>query len=172
MAPNSDSQRDYAEEHRLSSGGLPVLDLNSGGPLPAEWLKNEPRFFEDRRKKTESLPIDGMSLLCHCPDCGAPMTVRNLVAFGRLLGVWHEHRAGGSASARDSSANTCSAACAGAESQTASRDRTPYFGADRAATFNGARATHSVAASATTRPTNTGNSTQDSSRRTSTRRAQ
>ena len=83
MAPNPDPHRDHAEGH--SSGELPMLDLNSAGPLPREWLKNEPRFFEDRRKNTESIPIDGMSHLCHCPDCSAPMTVR---IWLRLADCW------------------------------------------------------------------------------------
>ncbi|MGM0487816.1 MAG: prenyltransferase/squalene oxidase repeat-containing protein [Planctomycetota bacterium] len=72
---------------------LPIIDLDSSGPLPdlAEPLPSEPSPGEcpdsnvAGRAKPEAVSdggassafwLDGNVLMCACPDCGAPMTVR------------------------------------------------------------------------------------------------
>lgn len=57
---------------------LPLLDLNSRAELPKEWLNRKPRIVKPTTASLDdAVSIDSNSLLCPCPDCGAPMTVRH-----------------------------------------------------------------------------------------------
>jgi len=54
---------------------LPVLNLNSPDAMPKLAPKGS---IQDpvASRLPDAVQIDNESLLCHCPDCGAPMTVR------------------------------------------------------------------------------------------------
>ena len=74
----------------LAGDGLPVLDLTSQGPLPfeldtlapAELARNAKGSKEKGpishllTKSQQDVYLEGDVLLCPCPDCQAPMSVR------------------------------------------------------------------------------------------------
>ncbi len=56
---------------------LPVLGLDSSAPIPAGWLSSPNRFQGSERCRTDRpIRVDNGNLICACPECGAPMSVR------------------------------------------------------------------------------------------------
>lgn len=55
---------------------LPVLSLQSQEAIPYEWLLRGPNRFDADRATPPEQAMDTRSLLCACPECGAPMSVR------------------------------------------------------------------------------------------------
>lgn len=94
MTFSAHPQSDFREQvtGELPEKELPVVDLTSHGPLPELADRNVPplrhEVVESRRDEQseprsfgkgtplETFWLDGDVLMCACPDCGAPMSVR------------------------------------------------------------------------------------------------
>ena len=77
-AQDSDPLLDQSDaDFNPPAAPLPILDLNSSGPLPKSYLYRAPRAKHVVGvESSDGIQIDSNSMLCHCPDCGAPMAVR------------------------------------------------------------------------------------------------
>ena len=88
---------DFSDWENLGENGLPVLDLNSDEPLPFDLsdLAQRPASPAARQPVAPAVPagsapkvpdrfesadgslwLEGEVLMCACPDCGAPMSIR------------------------------------------------------------------------------------------------
>ncbi len=75
QAPESGCE--FGEGDGLPSDPLPCLRLDSTGPISGAWLDRFPRQPVARPARIGTpRAVSGESLLCRCPECGGPMSIR------------------------------------------------------------------------------------------------